>query len=508
MLLTAVYPGSARVQKADNVISTYDFESTENVTLTVSSTYSDWATADSIRLRFMENRENYSAEVVSSYADNWQSIDNYSLTVENLTDWVDPILQSLTITGKWKLENSPTIWKALFPAGVHGCRERVEIKLPPEYLSFVTPVPTARRIENNREIIVYETEREILITVKYTDDPPTLLSAYVSEKLTGFHFLLVRLGTLILVCLSVVLIILVLLKRRARTADKEFSPKHLFRLLRVAGILNGLLLLFAGLAGLNLLGAALTAIGILTVVFALIPGRIIPRLSKVKITLDPKSPKHLLGLFLCLNALWISAGFLADGEFQRAIAFNLNVAAPLFLIAVGLLGMLTILGLGFATPKRKRGFRTAAITKFSALAGKFGIAKPERFIREVELGLLAAAALCAAILPALYFFGPNSILLEEMVKRMTILGAVVMAVGAGFWEEVIFRSLMQPKLGLVLSSLFFGVIHSAYGFIPNIPLTALAGLALGLLYRRRGNIFAPIIAHTAFNLAALFILVW
>jgi len=509
LLLTAVYPGGALVQKADNVTSTYDFESIDNVTLTVISTYYDWATADYIRLRVVENQENYFTEVVSSYAAGWKSMDNYSLTVENLVDWVGPILQSLIIRGKWKLENNPAIWEVRFSAGVRGYREKVEIKLPPGYLSYVSPAPAERRVENNRETIVYKTEREILINVKYTDDPSMLLSAYVSEKLTGFHFLLVRLGTLILVGLGFVLIILVLFKRRARGKEKEFSPKHFPRLLRAAGLMNGFLLVAAGLAGLNILGAILIAIGVFILLFAVIPLRILPVLPKVKISLDLKSTKQLLGLFLTLNALWISAGFLSDGEFQRAIAFNFNAAIPLILACAGIIVMLSILylGLGLVTPKRKRGFRTAAITKFSALAGKLGIAKPESTTKELKFGLLVALALAAVLLPIMYLVGPRGVIFGETIKQVTVLGALVLAVAAGFWEEVIFRGIMQPKFGLVLTSVFFGTIHGAYGFIPNAFLAMLAGLVLGLLYQRRGNIFAPIIAHTAFNLATLFILV-
>lgn len=506
LFLTTACSVSGQAQKADNVTSTYDFENVTSLTLRVSAIYYGWTTADGIRLRFMENRQEYSSEVVSLYADNWETIDNYSLTVENLVDWVGPIMENLTITGEWKLENDETIWHALFSAGVRGYRERVIIRLAPGYLSYVNPAPTERYIENGCETIVYEVEKETLITVKSTDIPTLLLSTVVSEKVTGLQSLLVGFGTVFLIGLCIALIAIVQLKRRARISGKEFSPKHFPRLVQVGGLVNGLLLMIAGVTGLNLLGLVLFVMGLLMLLFILAQSKILPALPKIKITVDLKSHKQLLGLLLVLNALWISAAFLVDAEFQRAVAFNINATIPFLLAVAGVLAVPVILGFGFATPKRKRGLRTATIKKFSALAGKLGIAKPDSLVKELEFGLLVALGLAAALLPIMHFIGARSIIFGELVNRMTIIGALLLALSSGFWEEIIFRGLMQPKFGLLLTSLFFGVIHCAYGFIPNVLLAIFAGIVLGMIYGRRKNICAPIIAHTVFNLAALLIL--
>ena len=76
-----------------------------------------------------------------------------------------------------------------------------------------------------------------------------------------------------------------------------------------------------------------------------------------------------------------------------------------------------------------------------------------------------------------------------------------LALLSGFGEEMFFRGLLQPRLGLVITSLLFGLVH----FAPRrelFPWTAFsigAGFLLGWLYQFSGNLVAPIACHVVVN---------
>jgi membrane protease YdiL (CAAX protease family) len=70
---------------------------------------------------------------------------------------------------------------------------------------------------------------------------------------------------------------------------------------------------------------------------------------------------------------------------------------------------------------------------------------------------------------------------------------------AGVTEEVFFRGLLQPRVGLVASSALFGIVHGAYATWLQLVVPALAGLLLGYLYLRTRDLWAPIAAHFMFN---------
>ena len=83
---------------------------------------------------------------------------------------------------------------------------------------------------------------------------------------------------------------------------------------------------------------------------------------------------------------------------------------------------------------------------------------------------------------------------------------LVIALASGIAEEIFFRGAFQPLLGLVATSLIFGLAH----FPVNkrlIPWTIFAigmGFLLGALYIKTGNVVTPIITHVLINLINLF----
>jgi len=77
----------------------------------------------------------------------------------------------------------------------------------------------------------------------------------------------------------------------------------------------------------------------------------------------------------------------------------------------------------------------------------------------------------------------------------------LLAVVSGIAEESLFRGALQPRVGLVLASLLFGLAHFAprRDLLPWTVFSVAAGFLLGALFERTGNLIAPVVAHTLIN---------
>lgn len=78
---------------------------------------------------------------------------------------------------------------------------------------------------------------------------------------------------------------------------------------------------------------------------------------------------------------------------------------------------------------------------------------------------------------------------------------LVLAVCSGIAEEIFFRGVLLPELGLVVSSALFGLLHPL-GIAYVLWATA-AGAGFGALYLATGSLVAPALAHGTYNLIAL-----
>jgi len=82
------------------------------------------------------------------------------------------------------------------------------------------------------------------------------------------------------------------------------------------------------------------------------------------------------------------------------------------------------------------------------------------------------------------------------------LGAVAIGVSAGVGEELFFRGALQPKFGLVLTSLCFALLHTNYG----ISFVTLGVFGMGMIFgfmRLRYGTVAAMITHALVNFVAV-----
>ena len=81
---------------------------------------------------------------------------------------------------------------------------------------------------------------------------------------------------------------------------------------------------------------------------------------------------------------------------------------------------------------------------------------------------------------------------------------VVISLAAGIGEELLFRGVLQPEIGLIPASLVFGALHmGGRGTLAFGGWVALMGAALGWLAAATGGLLAPIVAHALYDAAAL-----
>lgn len=81
---------------------------------------------------------------------------------------------------------------------------------------------------------------------------------------------------------------------------------------------------------------------------------------------------------------------------------------------------------------------------------------------------------------------------------------LLLAASAGIGEEILFRGALQPRFGLVATTLAFALVHVQYNWFGMVVVLAL-GAVLGLI-RKRLNTTAAIGAHLLYDLLGLILL--
>jgi len=73
-------------------------------------------------------------------------------------------------------------------------------------------------------------------------------------------------------------------------------------------------------------------------------------------------------------------------------------------------------------------------------------------------------------------------------------------------EELFFRAFLSPRIGIVASSLLFGIFHVAYGSVVEIAGAFVIGMILAAMFRKSGSLVPPMAAHLAYNLVSILVI--
>ena len=98
-------------------------------------------------------------------------------------------------------------------------------------------------------------------------------------------------------------------------------------------------------------------------------------------------------------------------------------------------------------------------------------------------------------------------ILSPAFKNLKLIDLFILSAVSGFNEEVFFRGLLFPKIGIILSSLAFGVMHfpGKRYWIYAVWATASAAL-FAYLFFLSNSLWLPIIAHITNNFIGMVLL--
>ena len=127
--------------------------------------------------------------------------------------------------------------------------------------------------------------------------------------------------------------------------------------------------------------------------------------------------------------------------------------------------------------------------------------------RAVAAGAATGAALWLAI--PLLFRIPDmrrvfDTVLVPFSRTLEPADIITIALLSGVSEELLFRGVLLPEIGLIGSSVLFGLLHALNW--TYAAWAALIGAGFGLLALYGGTLVTPVVAHATYNLGALVVL--
>ncbi len=171
---------------------------------------------------------------------------------------------------------------------------------------------------------------------------------------------------------------------------------------------------------------------------------------------------------------------------------------------LGVMGVTAVLLLGVAKLWQRLGDISLLRLEFTSQAALQGIA--------LAIAIVLASGIIYRLWPA-YRQSADSYL-ELVIKPLIWPDLIWLGLLPGMSEELLFRGVMLPALGLnlgavVLSSLVFGVLHlSNLQQWPYVVWATIVGFALGYTALVTGNLLIPILAHILTNFVSSSIWKW
>lgn len=212
--------------------------------------------------------------------------------------------------------------------------------------------------------------------------------------------------------------------------------------------------------------------------------------------LDPASGVHMVGAVAFVLTLGVAAVDFVRLQDAPDASIALTAADPFVSLAGDLALALAAIGL----------LQTRGLS--SALA-RLGV---RRLGLRQLVGALVAAALFHVGIGVLEFaegvFLPTTHAREERFRLEFVglppaVGAVLVSAAVGVGEEIVFRGALQPRFGVVLTSLIFAATHVQYQ-LPGVAMVFLLSLALGILRQRTSTSFTACV-HGFYDLGAFLI---
>jgi membrane protease YdiL (CAAX protease family) len=131
-----------------------------------------------------------------------------------------------------------------------------------------------------------------------------------------------------------------------------------------------------------------------------------------------------------------------------------------------------------------------------------------RPVVEIAVGLGTAVAMVLALIPlgllleALGVEAENPVL-DDLVSRLNWGTIFLIAASAAIGEELLFRGFLQPRVGIVVTNILFGLVHLGYGVVLQVVVPLALGFVFSMLVVKTRSLLPAIVAHFAFNFLVL-----
>ena len=219
--------------------------------------------------------------------------------------------------------------------------------------------------------------------------------------------------------------------------------------------------------------------------------------------LEPDHPVHTVALALTMTPILNQGLTLGIGlkTITNLIAQQVEETGTAPVSLTGLWAqnimfvLIALIGVGWLT---RRSFRQSLV--------RLGIVRPSG--RDLLIGA-AAALVLIPIIPILMSLLTNAgVGVDQNVESLTELltgalfatplGILSVGLAPGIGEESVFRGAMQPRFGLIITSLLFALVHGQYGLSLATLVVFGLGLVLGLV-RNYTNTTTSMLTHALYN---------
>ncbi|MEM7118469.1 MAG: type II CAAX endopeptidase family protein [Chloroflexota bacterium] len=250
---------------------------------------------------------------------------------------------------------------------------------------------------------------------------------------------------------------------------------------------------------LPLIGLSLWLPTLVGLIFLLPPVR---RLLAQLIPIDPANHVHAIALaFMAivvtnlLFTLGIGLDNLADLASSGASTGEQALLTQLWAQQL-LMAVLAIVGIGWLLRRNGRSlWERLGLTGLSA----------QQWLMGLGIGL-ALVPLALGLDWVSSLFGWENADVQRLTEALlgplftSIPGILTLGLAAAIGEETLFRGALQPRFGLLLTSILFALLHSTYGISLATLVVFLIGLLLGWI-RNRYNTTMAMVIHAVYNMS-------
>ncbi|MDO8538647.1 MAG: CPBP family intramembrane metalloprotease [archaeon] len=172
----------------------------------------------------------------------------------------------------------------------------------------------------------------------------------------------------------------------------------------------------------------------------------------------------------------------------------------MLLIPFILIDIILILApIAFFVAKKQNPFQELGLKKLSL----------KDFLKKSVLTYANLIVFSLIIAIVLSLIGLNDLVkVDEVIQEILTLSPILiiyLLVVRVLAEEVFFRGFLVNKIGIIPSSIVFGLAHVGYGSIAQVIGAGLLGLVLAYTFKKNQNLIPNIVAHSIYNLTILFV---